>query len=107
MSIVNAILKGIFGDKSEKDIKEITPLLEKIKEAYGTLQGLTNDELRGHTANLRKIISDRTAPIEAQIAELKLRMEDDSIDIHGNDLVREKLLQLTEKKAIIWWAITM
>jgi len=97
MSIVNVILKGIFGDKSVKDIKEITPLLEKILESYSTLQGLSHDELRGKTATLRRIIGERTNPIESQIAELKVKMEDDQIDIHEKESVYNQIEKLTKE----------
>jgi preprotein translocase subunit SecA len=33
MSIVNSILGKLFGSKSERDIKEISPIVESIKKS--------------------------------------------------------------------------
>ena len=38
--------KKIFGNKYDKDLKEITPTINKIKEVYPSIQALSNDELR-------------------------------------------------------------
>ena len=46
--LLSAIGK-FFGNKSDKDIKEIKPKIEKINEEYSKLNSLTHDELRGKT----------------------------------------------------------
>jgi len=43
MSFLEKILKNFFGSKSEKDIKVIMPLVEKIKAEYEIIQKLSND----------------------------------------------------------------
>jgi len=41
MAFINNLLGKIFGNKSERDIKEVTPVVEKIKEEYNRIiQGL-------------------------------------------------------------------
>ena len=39
-----SILKKFVGSKSERDIKEITPILNKTLEAYEHIKTLSNDE---------------------------------------------------------------
>jgi preprotein translocase subunit SecA len=46
MSILNSLIRQFFGTKSEKDIKEIQPLVNKIPEEYEKLKYLSNDQLR-------------------------------------------------------------
>ena len=97
MSILNAILKSFFGSKSDRDLKEVTPILEQIKAVYSTLQVLSNDELRDRTANLRNTIQARTAPIENEISELKLRMEDDNVAYHEKETIYNQVEKLTKE----------
>ena len=42
----NDILTKLFGNKSQRDLKEINPYVEKIKAAYPAIEALSNDELR-------------------------------------------------------------
>ena len=36
----------LFGNKYDKDLKEINPIIDKIKSVYPSIQALSNDELR-------------------------------------------------------------
>ena len=71
MALFNALLKKFFGTKAERDLKEINPYLAKIQEAYSRFDSLSNDQLRGETARLKKVISDRISDEESRILELK------------------------------------
>ena len=71
------IFKRIFGTKAERDLKQLQPVLAKVLEAYGTIDSLSDDELRAKSAELRRIIRDRTAADEARIAEIRQELEKD------------------------------
>ena len=58
MSVIQNILKSIFGDKSSKDIKKMMPTVEKIKAEYAKLASISNDELRALTTSLRQQLKD-------------------------------------------------
>ena len=58
LNFLRNILRIIFGTKSEKKLKEIKPLLDKINEEYTRLYSLSNDELREETNKLRGIIQE-------------------------------------------------
>ena len=58
MSFINNILKKFFGEKSDKDIKEILPTVELIKSEYANLANLSNDNLRAKTDQLKQKIQD-------------------------------------------------
>ena len=70
MSILNSILKVFLGDKSGKDLKKITPLVDKINENYIGLETISNDSLRDKTNSFKKRISDNTSEIRNKIDEL-------------------------------------
>ena len=42
----NNFLKKIFGNKSDRDLREIQPIVDQINAIYPTLAKLSNDELR-------------------------------------------------------------
>ena len=50
---VTKTLKKLFGDKSEKDIKATSPLVDKTKEFYEQFNSLTHDQLRAMTEELK------------------------------------------------------
>ena len=76
----NQILKSLFGDKSNRDMKLIKPLVEKVKAAYPEIQKLTNDELRAKTKEIQAYIQNSAKEQKAQIDELKAKIEDTPID---------------------------
>ena len=53
MSVFAKIVTGIFGKKSEKDLKELSPFVDEINAVYNPLGSLSDDELinRIHAIN--------------------------------------------------------
>ncbi len=70
MSILNSILKVFLGDKSGKDLKKITPLVDKINEHFISLEKISNDALRDKTNSFKKRILDNTSEIRNKIDEV-------------------------------------
>ena len=54
MSLLNSVLKIFVGDKAKKDIKEIQPIVDKIKALENTFQQLSLDELRAKTEEFKR-----------------------------------------------------
>ncbi len=81
MSFANNLLTKLFGNKSERDIREINPVVEKIKEEYEKLVHFSNDELRAKTKEVREEIQLYIKDESARIKELKEKAEDDDIDV--------------------------
>ena len=79
MAFVNKILGKILGNKSERDIKETSPIVEKIKEEYNRIVQLSNDGLREESEKLKNIISNRIKPEEDEIASIKEQVEEADI----------------------------
>jgi len=72
MSIINKVLGLFLGNKYERDLSEINPYIEKIHSEYDKLQGISNDELRNLTQELRQRIKQS---IENDENEIKLIRE--------------------------------
>ena len=60
-------IKKLFGNKYERDINTIMPLVDKIKEEYELLSALSHDELRNKTNEFRSIIHEHLKSIDAEI----------------------------------------
>lgn len=75
MSLINTILKVFVGDKSERDIKAIKPLIEKIRSYEGSLNSLSNDELRAKTFFFKEKIQQSRADQDVKIASYKEEIE--------------------------------
>ncbi len=73
-------LSKLFGNKSQRDLKEINPYVEKIKAAYPAIEKLTDNELRAKTAEIRQRIQDYVADERGRITELKKHIETLEID---------------------------
>ncbi|MBQ3872856.1 MAG: preprotein translocase subunit SecA, partial [Bacteroidales bacterium] len=71
------VLKKIFGTKSDRDMKAIKPVLDKILAVYPEIDKLSNDELRAHTEALKARIREVEKPFEDRIAEIKEELEQD------------------------------
>lgn len=103
MSIINSILKAFVGDKSEKDVKAIQPLINKVKSFESALQALSHDELRAKTAEFKAKIQQARADKDAKIASLKQDAEqtqdiDAREDIYAEiDKIEKEAYEISEK----------
>ncbi|MBD8388611.1 preprotein translocase subunit SecA [Dysgonomonas sp. BGC7] len=73
-------LTSLFGNKSQRDLKEINPYVDRIKTVYPEIERLSHDELRAKTAEIRQQIQDYVATEKTQIEELKAKAETLEID---------------------------
>ena len=71
----NEILTKMFGNKAQRDLKEIEPFVEKIKLAYPAIEKLTNDELRAKSDEIKQRVQNSVADERKKIAELHTKAE--------------------------------
>ena len=67
----NEFLTKLFGNKSQRDLKEITPYVEKVKAVYPSIKELSNDELRGRIDAIKQRIQDYVADERAKVNSLR------------------------------------
>lgn len=77
---LNDFLTKLFGNKSQRDLKEITPYVEKIKAVYPSIQQLSNDELRAKTDQIKQQIQDYVAEERAQVEELRKGIDEKELE---------------------------
>ena len=91
MDILTGLIKLFFGSKADKDRKEVEPYLVKIKEIYPTIKALSNDELRAHSAELRRRIAEFIAGDEAHIVEQKAKLESSDLSIDDKEKISKDI----------------
>jgi preprotein translocase subunit SecA len=101
---LTTLLSKIFGNKSQRDLKEIKPIVDKINAIGPSLKDLTNDQLRAKIDEVRADIAAATKADEDAAAELRAQIEElpfdqrqplwDKIDAHEKsilDIIEDKL----------------
>src|SRR5690606_16910126 len=91
-------LSKVFGSKSERDIKRIQPVVEKIKAEYAKLQSLSNDELRAKTVNFKQRIHEYLAEIDGQIKEIKTEAEVEGTAMEQKTALYDKVDKLEKER---------
>lgn len=87
------------GNKSQKDVKKINPLVEKTNGFFKEFQNLSNDELRGKTRYFKEKIAQYTSEIDAAINQKKTEAEElDSSDISGRDALYQLVDELGKER---------
>ena len=111
---INNILKKLFGNKSTRDMKEIQPHVEKIKQVFESIDALDNDALRAKTQELRDQVQHSVDDLRAEISREKekvetLPLEDrESVFNHIDKLEKEVLDRLeTELDKVMYEAFAI
>ena len=76
----NDFLTKLFGNKAQRDLKEVSPVVNKIKEIYPTIEKLSHDELRARTAAIRVQLQEAVKAERARIEEIRARIEETELD---------------------------
>ena len=70
-------LSKLFGNKSQRDLKEVRPYLDAALAVYPEIQALSNDALRAKTVEFRERIAQTVSEEEQELATLKARIEEE------------------------------
>ena len=97
MEIVASLIKLFFGSKADKDRKQIEPYLEKIKAVCPSIEALSNDELRARSEALKKQIADFIARDEADIVELKAKLELPETSLEEKERISKEIDETTKR----------
>jgi len=68
-------LSSLFGNKSQRDLKELKPILESCLKAYPNISMLSNDELREKTQEFKNKISSTISQEEAVVNQIRERLD--------------------------------
>ena len=109
---LTTFLSKIFGNKSQRDLKEIKPTIDKINAIGPTLKDLSNDELRGKIDTVRADIAAAIKTDEDAVSELKAKIEElpfderqplwDEIDKHEKNILDTLEDKLNEHLPVVF-----
>ncbi|HEU4718498.1 MAG TPA: preprotein translocase subunit SecA [Bacteroidia bacterium] len=79
--ISKGISRLVGGSKSERDVKQIMPIIGEINEHFESFKSLSHDELRNKTKEFRSRIAEYISEEENEIRELRAKSESPDISI--------------------------
>ena len=88
----------LFGNKAMRDNKALQPILDKTLEAYEKIKNLDIDALRHKTVEFKEYINNYIAEDEARIKELKLKAENDDLDLEKKNEIFEQVDKLEKQQ---------
>lgn len=91
----NDFLTKLFGNKAQRDLKEVSPVLDKIRAIYPEIDKLSNDELRARTTAVRQRLTDATRSDNEQISKLKKEVE--SVELNEREKIYNEIDKLDKK----------
>jgi preprotein translocase subunit SecA len=93
-------LSKLFGTKSDRDLKDIQPIVDRVLEEYPKLAGLSNDQLRAKTAEFRQRIATYSSEERKQADDIRKRIDTElEMDVEEKEKLYEEIDEL-EKKII-------
>ena len=94
LEFITKKISKIFGTKSDRDLKEITPIVRKILAEYTKLESLNNDELRAKTTAFKERIAAYSADEKSQIQNILKQTEDSTLDVETKEDLYKKIDEL-------------
>lgn len=94
---ITKIVKKIIGDKSSKDIKEIMPIVEQVKEEYAKISSLSDDQLREKTIEFKTAIQKYIKEEVDQVDSLKSKVDNEpQMEIIEKEKIYEQIDKIEE-----------
>jgi len=98
LSIITKGIKKLFGDKSERDIKDLAPIVTKINQEFAKLENISHNELRAKSLSIRKEIADYVSTISNEIAELREKARQEETEADEQEDIFRKVDELVKNK---------
>ncbi len=93
------LAKVFGGNKSEKDIKIITPKVAEINGHFEAYKSLTNDELRAKTGEFKARIAEHLKEMDTKIAQLNQQADELPFsEINGKDVIYQEVDKLKKDR---------
>src|ERR1044071_2779809 len=97
--MIGFLSKLFGGNKSDKDVKRIQPVVDEINRLFGEYQSLSLDELRNKTQEFRQRIKEHLADIDVQIAEQKASADQHpEAELHDREAIYNEVDKLVKRR---------
>lgn len=75
LNFLTKSITKVFGTKSERDVKSLSPYIQKTNDEFAKLRGLSHDEFRNQTIELKAYIAKQLADIDSKIEQFKASID--------------------------------
>lgn len=90
--MLKKVLKKIFGDRYQREMREIEPYLQKIKKIYPDLENLSDAELRERVDEIKEDIYSKLNPRQEELKDLEekyqIEADESKRTAYGNEIDR-------------------
>ncbi len=93
------VLKFFFGDRKEKELKKVLPIVDAINEEFEKLQAFSDEELKEKVVEVRNSIAEVLNPLETELEELRREYQEIADEKEKNkisNIIDEKTALLKE-----------
>ena len=90
--------KKILGSKSDKDLKDLYPLVEKINSEFDLLSSLSDEDLRNKTDLFKKQINDNLKDTNSEIKDLKKKYKEPKISLSEKEILLNDIDKIEESQ---------
>ena len=90
----DGLIKKIFGDKNQRDLDELSPIVDSTNEAFIKLQNLSDDQLRAKTADFKSAIEESCSSIRKQKIEINEKALSETLGISEKESLYKEIEQL-------------
>jgi preprotein translocase subunit SecA len=97
MSIINSILGKFLGNKSDRDVKSVEPMVKAIHAEYEIIKNLSNNELRQRSLDLQNQIQDYIKSDKDEIQKLKDSIVEKGLDIDDREEVYKEIDKIEDQ----------
>src|SRR3954470_847147 len=88
--MIKRVISAVIGTRHERERRRIQPIVDAINEQYARLHSISDEQLRAQTDKFRAIVRERTAQLEANVADLKDRKHN-AVDPDERDAIDAQL----------------
>ena len=76
----NEFMTKLFGNKAQRDLKEIQPYIDQIKAVYPSIEALSIDELRSKIDEIKQRLQDSVAEEKAKVEEIRAGIDQKELE---------------------------
>ena len=91
-------LKKILGSKSDKDLKGLHPLVDKINSEFDLLCSLSDDELRGKTELFKEQIKNNLKDTDSEVQDLRIKYKEPKISLSEKENLLNEIDNVEESQ---------
>jgi preprotein translocase subunit SecA len=100
--MLDFIAKGlakVFGTKSDRDIKDLLPIVKEINIVFDGLKGISDEQLRAKTQEIKSQINDHLQVFDQNILDIRAKVDElPATSIHEKDQLFNQIDQIEKDR---------